>query len=309
VRRRGTVVTIGTFDGVHRGHQHILRRTVARARALHLTPVALTFHRPPRLHFFHEPLPHLITLLPEKIQLLRHFGMQRVIPLRFSQTLANMSPERFFKGYVLDRLNARELVVGYNFGFGKNRSGDTRLLERLSKVHHIVVRVVSPRCARDVPISSGEIRAFLSAGRLREARRLLGYDYFIHGQVVRGRGLGRQFGFPTANLKIDSTKILPPGVYAVRCWIGVRPGEDMSGSSYEGMCNIGTKPTVEKGRPHPPVTVEVHLLRYRGDLTGSWMRVEFRRYLRPEKPFASVAELIEQLKRDKGEVRKIFNRG
>jgi riboflavin kinase/FMN adenylyltransferase len=293
--KKGVVLTMGTFDGVHRGHQAILKRTTDLARRRGLPSLAVTFHRPPRLFFFPPEGPSLLSLLSEKIELLKSFGIQHVEALRFGKSLARMSAEKFFERYFLRRYRVKEIVVGYNFGFGRDRQGDTRFLERHGAARGIPVRVVSPVTLQGVPISSEQIRHALRHGRLDEANRRLGYDYFVEGVVVRGDGRGRTLGFPTANLEVSPEKIVPPGVFAVRATLA-------GGLVRRGMCNVGTRPTLNE--PRPRATVEVHLLDFWGNLVGKPLRLEFVKKIRAERRFDSWEALSRRLRSDERSARR-----
>jgi riboflavin kinase/FMN adenylyltransferase len=295
--RNGSVVTMGTFDGVHRGHQAILRKTVRLARRLRVPAVAVTFARPPRLFFKPQAGPSLLTLLPEKIALLNRFGVYRVEALTFDRRLARLDAGSFFERFFLRRFRAKAIVVGYNFAFGRGREGDTSFLKRRGAAEGIAVRVVQPVRSGPEPVSSGRVRDRLRAGDLSKANVKLGYPYFIHGRVKRGAGLGRKLGYPTANLEIDREKLVPPGVFAVRVALPV-------GARRGGMCNVGVRPTVGGRR----LVTEVHLFGFRGVLTGRVLRVEFIKKLRSERKFASLARLAAQLRRDAAAARRALRR-
>lgn len=282
-----TVITMGTFDGVHRGHRTIVSRAVALARKAGLRSVAVTFAKPPRLYFAPQPEPTLLTTLPEKIGLLKSLGIDRVAALTFGRRLSRLSPEAFFDRYFVRRFRARAIVVGYNFRFGKGRSGDAAFLKRRGEAAGVQVRVVAPVKFGGVVVSSGRVREDLRAGELARANARLGYPYAVAGPVVRGRGLGKGLGFPTANIRYPRSKFVPPGVYAVRVTL---PG----GHVRKGMCNVGTRPTLGGGA----VSMEAHIFGQRGDLVGRTLKVEFVKKLRAEKKFPSVDALKGQLARD-----------
>ncbi|MBI4397096.1 MAG: riboflavin biosynthesis protein RibF [Elusimicrobia bacterium] len=286
---QGAVVTIGTFDGVHRGHQAILNKTVEMARRLKINSQAVTFARPPRLYFFPQNGPNLITVLPEKVELLESRGIDRVEVLSFNKAFSGLSADRFFEEYLVKKYRTRAIVVGYNFGFGRSRQGDTRFLEDKGRAHGIPVHVAPPVCLKGVPISSGLIRQHLKLGELDHANRKLGYSYFLSGKVVRGQGRGRTLGFPTANLKVPEEKLIPPGVFAVNTALP-------DGRHFRGMCNVGFRPTMSLA--NPSLSIEVHLFGFHGDLVGESLRVEFARRIRSEKKFASWRELARQLAQD-----------
>ncbi|OGR83933.1 MAG: riboflavin biosynthesis protein RibF [Elusimicrobia bacterium RIFCSPHIGHO2_01_FULL_64_10] len=290
---KGSVVTIGTFDGVHRGHREILRACAAHARRLELPSVAVTFQIPPRLFFIPTAAPSLLTGVEEKRELILDCGIDRVCVLHFGRGLARLSAGEFFERVLVKRFRARRIVVGYNFGFGRNREGDVRFLEAAGRRRGVGVTVIGPLCAGRVPVSSGRIRDCLRSGGLEEANRLLGRPYSITGRVVRGSGLGRRLGFPTANLSVPAERILVPGVFAVRAAVGTGAKRGLP-----GVCNVGWQPTVPgRDRDRPP-RAEVHLLGFRGGLYGRTLRVDFIRKLRDEKTFADMDSLKEQMARD-----------
>ena len=289
-----SVLTIGTFDGVHLGHRKISEKVVQLAKKTKTVPAAITFDIPPRLFFFPSAEPCLLTSVTEKMLLLKKYGIKKAAVLKFNRKLSRISADDFFKNFVVRKCGARAIVVGANFAFGRNRQGDARFLEKCARKHSIPVIVVPPLCSGNVPVSSGRIREVLRAGRVEESRRLLGYPYSISGKVVRGLDLGKKIGFPTANLAVPPQKILPPGVFAVRASIS---GESSKPRTFGGMCNIGFKPTVLRG--NRKMTAEVHLFRFAGGLYGKTLKVEFFRKLREEKVFQNLAELRDQLERDK----------
>jgi riboflavin kinase / FMN adenylyltransferase len=293
--RRGSVVAVGTFDGVHRGHQAILRRAARLARRHRLQSVALTFARPPRLFFSPQPGPQLLTLPSEKARILKDLGMDRVEILRFDQRLARLSAADFFQRFLIRRFRARHIVVGYNFLFGRGREGDTAFLREAGKKIGVRVHVVAPVGLQGAPVSSGQIRRHLAEGDLVLARRKLARPYEATGRVKTGQGLGRRLGFPTANVELPPEKIVPPGVFAVRVTLP-------DGRQRPGLCNVGVRPTLREKRPRR--TVEVHILDFSGDLRGKVVRVEFLIKLREEKKFGSLAALARQLQKDAARARR-----
>jgi riboflavin kinase / FMN adenylyltransferase len=287
---------MGTFDGVHRGHRVILRKAVALARRRGLRSVVVTFDRPPRLYFRPRPEPTLLTTPAEKAELLRALGVDEVRSLRFGPMIANMAPGRFFDVYFRKALRARAILVGYDFGFGKGRSGDTAFLARKGSESGIDVAVVSPVRFGGTVVSSGRIRDDVAAGNLARANARLGYRYCASGRVVRGLGLGRGLGYPTANVRYPRSKFVPPGVFAVRVTL---PG----GKVRPGMCNVGTRPTVSRRQGQSRflgegVSLEAHVFGHRGSLLGRTLTIEFVRRLRAERKFASLDALKARLARD-----------
>lgn len=295
--RPPVILTLGTFDGVHRGHQRLLSMAGQRARVLKGTVLAVAFDRPPRLLFSPLPPPYLLTTSSEKENLLRQFGADRVESIVFSKGLANLTAEQFFQRFVLKRWNAIEIVVGFNFRFGKDREGDVNALASWGGNTGVRVHAVGPVRDRAGVVSSGRIRPLIADGQLTQAGRLLGHDYPLEAPVVRGRGVGRRLGFPTANLDVGVEKILPNGVFAVRVLLP-------TGVERKGLLNVGVRPTFRD--PHPQRSVEVHLLDFSGELTGRRLRLRFMKKLRDEKKFPSVNTLVRQIRLDESSARKIF---
>jgi riboflavin kinase / FMN adenylyltransferase len=283
---RGTVLALGTFDGVHRGHRAVVDKAVRRAAALGLPCTVFSFRRPPRLFFSPRPGPVLITTPEEKEGHLKGLGAGRVLSPAFNRALAGLSAGDFLKRKVLGALKAREIVVGYDFRFGKGRGGDPEFLVREAGVP---VHVVPPVRWRGQAVSSESVRDDLRAGRLAAANAKLGRPYSLTGRVARGDGRGRTLGYPTANLSVSPEKILPPGVYAVRATLP-------NGKTRGGMANIGVRPTLS--RPDPQPTVEVHIFAFSGTLTGKTLRVEFIKRIRAERKFPSLEHLKRRLRLD-----------
>ena len=257
----------------------------------------MTFRRPPRELFFPSVGPSLLTLPHEKRFLIQDFGVDGMEELSFGRRLARLSAEDFFGLYVLDRWGAREIVIGYNFRFGRDRAGDAALLATLGAPRGIPVHIVSPVTYGGSAVSSGIIRRLLGAGELTGANALLGYDYLVVAPVVRGDGLGAELGFPTANLDTPSEKILPPGVYAVR--IRLPDGREKG-----GMANVGTRPTLGNSGARP--RAEVHVFRFRGNLVGKELTVSFVKKIREERRFASLDLLRRRLALDARAARSVL---
>jgi riboflavin kinase/FMN adenylyltransferase len=250
--------------------------------------VLVTFHPHPLKIVRPDDAPFLLTTPTEKKEILAETGLDYAVFLSFNHILAAYSPRRFVEEILLGRLGVEELVIGYDHGFGRGRSGDADTLRTIGQDLGIDVDVVLPILARETPVSSSRIRRALLGGDVTAARDGLGRPYSLRGLVVRGEGRGRTLGFPTANLRVpvNGKLIPPPGVYAVQ---GV-----LRGGVQGGAMHIGPRPTF---RGSPP-TIELHLLDYEGDLYGEEIRVDFIRYLREVRPFASVSSLVDQMKAD-----------
>jgi len=298
--RAATVVTVGTFDGVHRGHQAVLAEIVRRARARDLESVVVTFEPHPLEVVNPAAAPRLLTLPEERQRLLAQAGVDSVAVLPFTRELAELSPEQFMREVLRARFGMQELVLGYDHGFGRGRTGDLDVVRRIGRADGFAVDVVEPVRDNGQPISSTLIRAAVAHGDLALADRWLGRPYSALGVVERGAGRGRSIGVPTLNLAVpDGRKLLPPdGVYAV--W--VQWGTD--GQRVGGMMNQGPRPTfgvVERG-------LEVHLFDVDVELYGQTVLVEWVRRLREVHEFSSRQALVEQLARDRMAARESLNR-
>lgn len=283
---RDAVVTVGTFDGVHRGHQHLLRELVARARDTGRSSAALSFHPHPRVVLQPKARPTYLSSIDERAAIIEALGVDILVVLPFSRSLASTPPWDFL-GDLKSRLRMRELWVGTDFALGRGRSGDTSLLQSAAKEMGYLLRVVEPITDSLGPISSTRIRDLLTSGRVSEAQALLGRNYAVSGRVGHGAQRGRDLGFRTANLKLPVERVLPAdGVYAV--WVNV--GDMHLG----GVANVGTRPSfIEQER-----LLEAHIFDYEGDLYGVPIHVEFVERLRDERCFADSADLAAQIQRD-----------
>ncbi len=294
---KGTVVTVGTFDGVHRGHWAVLDEIRQRARAADRRSVLVTFDPHPLRIVRPEHAPPLLTTPLEKKEILAESGLEYAVFIAFTETLSRYSPRRFVEEILVGRLHVEELVIGYDHGFGRDRSGNADTLREIGADIGFEVDVVPPVEAGEEAVSSTRIRAAVADGRMEEARMCLGRPYSIRGVVVRGDGRGRGLGFPTANLEVSaSEKLIPPaGIYAVR---GV-----LKQGTYVGALHLGPRPTFMGSPP----SIELHLLDFDGDIYGEVVRVDFVRYLRPVLPFDSAQGLIEQMRADVDVARRVVD--
>ena len=281
------ILAIGTMDGVHLGHQEILRRVRERAATTQGTPGVLTFARHPLEVVRPQQAPALITPLSVKLALFRRLGMAAVAAIDFSPGMAALSAESFVEQVLVQGLRAAGVCVGYDFGFGKDRQGDARLLRSMAEAHGFWVEVVSPVSLDGHVVSSRLIRGLLSQGKVEEARRFLGRPYCLEGEVVPGAGRGRGLGFPTANLAATGPVPLTDGVYAGRVLV--------QGEFRDAMMNLGEAPTFGPGDRR----LEIHLPGWDAPLYGERVIAFFLQRLRDEQRFASVAALVEQLGKDR----------
>lgn len=284
---RGTSVSIGAFDGLHIGHRQILQAMIGHAAASGLPHVVMTFDPHPLAVLRpDQPVP-LLTDLDQKLQLLERLQVKHCLVLQFDHHFAAMSPSQFIDEVLVGTLQIRDIFVGYNFTFGRHGAGTPALLQEYGQRHGFQTHVFDAiRCNEQV-ISSTAIRHLISAGDLRTAAMYLGRPYRIAGPVVHGAARGRTIGFPTANVHLAPSLALPPlGVYAVRARV--------RGQTYGGAANLGVRPTVDGKQ----VCLEVHLLQFNGDLYGERLETEFIEFIRPEKKFANLKELEQQIQRD-----------
>ncbi|MFM1932191.1 MAG: hypothetical protein RL226_1494 [Bacteroidota bacterium] len=285
------MLTTGTFDGVHLGHREIINRLRDIADRVGGETVLMTFYPHPRLVLFpDDPNIQLLQTIEEKKASLKEAGIDHLILLPFTQEFAKLSALEYVRDVLVQTIGVHTVVVGYDHRFGKNREGDFSSLEEFSEMFGFHVEEIPARLIDDLSISSTKIRNALLAGAVDQANSYLGYNYLLSGCVIHGDGLGHKLGFPTANLRInDSHKLIPgPGVYAVHVKI--------KGSNYNGMMNIGVRPTVSSSDEK---RLEVHLFDFSDDLYGAEMEVRFAGRIRNEMKFNSVDELKAQLLVDK----------
>jgi riboflavin kinase/FMN adenylyltransferase len=296
---RGSVVTVGSFDGVHLGHRAVLDEIARRARDAGRKSVLVTFEPHPLEVVNPQAAPPLLTVGVERREILAETELDYVLFLRFDRRLADLAPEAFVREVLLSGCGMRELVIGYDHGFGRGRRGDVETLRRLGAEDGFAVDVVGPVDSGGQAVSSTRIRRAVAGGDLAGAARLLGRPYQVSGVVGRGEQRGRTIGVPTINLaELPPQKLLPPdGVYAVR--VETRAGR------FGGMMNQGPKPTFQDGRR----SLEAHLFEFEGDLYGEWVRVEWVERLRDIRRFASLGELQEQLQRDRAQARAALAAG
>jgi len=282
------VLAAGTFDGLHLGHQALIRRAMEEAASLGGTAVVMTFDRHPASVVRPDLAPRLLTTNDEKIALLERIGVPALLLLKFTPELASLPAEEFIVRIVAACKPLHMICVGGQWSFGKGGEGNIALLEHLGSGKGFSVVQITPVREGGIPISSTRIRNAISSGNLEEAAACLGRPFQLSGTVVKGAGLGSKIGFPTANLNVSGMQLPPYGVYAVKVHQG--------GASFEGVCNIGLRPTVEASAQAP--VVEVHLFDLSVDLVGESLSLEFVKFLRPEQKFSGLEDLKDQIARD-----------
>ena len=292
-------ITVGSFDGVHRGHQELIRHLVAEAHRDHSPAVVITFHPHPAIFFGRAVQAYTLTSPDEREALLKDLGVDYVITLQFDAELANLTALNFM-WQLKDHFGITHLLIGFNFALGRDRKGDLDSLQQFGKFLNYEVEVVPPFKIDDEVVSSSQIRNLLQEGQLKQANTLLGRPYSLEGEVIHGEHRGNRLGFPTANLDLATDRLLPTrGVYACRGYV--------CGRSYLAVTNIGIRPTFENPLDSP--RVEPHLLDLKEDLYGEHLKIELIEYLRPEQTFANPADLIAQVNRDIQETREILSDG
>ena len=293
---RPAIITVGTFDGVHRGHWEVLEEICRRAQATGGRSILVTFHPHPLRVVRPEHAPPLLTTLAEKREILAESGLEYVVFLPFTRTLQGYRARRFVEEILVGRIGMNELVIGYDHGFGKDREGRVETLRQIGREMGFGVDVVEAFHAEGGPVSSSRIRRLLADGDAAAAARLLGRPYRLEGVVVRGERKGRDLGFPTANIEVsDPEKMLPKeGVYAA---YGHVRGERVA-----GLLHLGPRPTFPGFAP----TIELHLLDWTGDIYGDHVRVDVVDRIRDILPYSSVDALIEAIRGDEREGRRML---
>ena len=286
--RSPTALTIGNFDGVHRGHQAMLARLKERARALGLKACVLTFEPHPLELFSPQTAPTRLTSLREKLELLAAHGVECVQVCRFNRAYASRPPQDFIEQHLLAGLGMRWLLIGDDFRFGARRAGDFALLQEASRKHGFGLEAMPTVEHEGVRVSSSAVRAALAAGRLAEAEALLGRPYSISGRVVHGDKLGRKIGYPTANVQLRHNRPPLSGIFAVRTL-------DAQGRTRDGAASLGLRPTVDDSGL---AKLEVHLFDFSGNLYGQHLRIDFLHKIRDEEKFADLDALKARIARD-----------
>lgn len=289
------VITIGTFDGVHLGHQKIIKKVVSEARRINGTSVVITFDKRPVTVFPND----MLMDLEDKIEKIKNMGVDIIVVVSFNKRIAKISADNFIKNILYEKFHLRELIVGPKFRFGRNREGNIELLERISEKYGFMVKVVSEKKYNNMLISSTKIRELIRSGSLRLATRLLGHSYSVSGYVARGDERGKILGFPTANLKYDSGRLVPQGVYIVYVEIDKK--------EHKGICNVGVRPTFimdryvksrVSGRLKHDNIIEVHIFNLKKDVYKKNIKIIFVKKIRDEKAFNNHNDLTKQIRED-----------
>lgn len=286
-KHHGCVLTIGNFDGVHRGHAEVIGNLVKRAKHLGLPAVAMTFEPQPQELFCGDNAPARLSLLSDKIHLLEELGIERLLCVNFNRRFASMLPAQFIEELLVNKLGVKYLVVGDDFRFGQKRSGNFEMLCEAGERLGFAVVSTQSFLVGDQRVSSTMVRETLAKGNLEQARRLLGHPYVMSGRVAHGQKIGRTIGFPTANIALKRKVVPIKGVFAVRLWWD-------DSDTYEGVANIGYRPTVQG----QTCQLEVNLFDFQGDLYGKKVAVELVAKIRDEKPFQSLEALKQQINKD-----------
>jgi riboflavin kinase/FMN adenylyltransferase len=285
------VATIGTFDGLHLGHQAILEQVAAAASPGSMRPVAVTFEPHPRVLVTPDAPPPLLTCLNEKTRLFSQFFDGTLLILKFDETLMNLTAEEFAKKYLVEKINLGKLIVGYDHAFGKDRSGTINDLMGLSRRHGFELDIVDPVIVDGRPISSTRIRRLIAEHKLSQALDLLGHPYPLSGKVIKGIMLGKKIGFPTANIEYSRRKLLPKdGVYSCRV--------ELDSQQYDGMLFIGHNNFNPKGDK----SVEVNIFNFDKDIYGEELFCYPQIFIRESRKYKETSQLVEQLKHDKKRV-------
>ncbi|QFU21780.1 bifunctional riboflavin kinase/FAD synthetase [Shewanella eurypsychrophilus] len=291
----GCVLTIGNFDGVHRGHAEVITKLVKKARQLNVPATLMTFEPQPQEMFRGDKAPARLSILRDKIVLLEELGIDRLVCINFNEKFANLPAEAFIENLLVNSLGVKYLVIGDDFCFGKQRQGNFKMLKDAGEKHQFAVVSTQSFVLGDKRVSSTEIRKQLAQGNLEQARRLLGHPFTLCGKVAHGEKLGRTLGFPTANVALKRQVSPVRGVFAVKIhW----DDSDI----YEGVANVGFRPTVNG----QVCQLEVHLFDFDGDLYGRTVEVELVAKIRDEQPFKSLDALKKQINNDANKAKDLL---
>lgn len=281
-----SVVTIGNFDGVHKGHQVLIKKTVKFANENNLKSIVFTFENHPINYFKNKKIKNIITN-SEKISKIKKLGVDILIMIPFDSYMTKISPLEFIKEILIDKLDAKKIIVGHDFTFARRKEGNIKILKEMSFKYRFDLEIVNSIDINDIRVSSTHIRQLVDNGDVDKVNKYLGYNFLIKGKIIKGKQLGRTIGFPTANIKINDDLLIPKkGVYVTSVYI--------DDNIYYGATNIGYNPTV-KGES---LSIETNILEFSEDIYGKIIKLEFLERIRDEKKFNSIDELKLQLKKD-----------
>lgn len=281
-----TVVTIGNFDGIHKGHIKLIKEAVKEAKTKNYKSVVFTFENHPMRYFRADSIKHIITN-EEKVKIFKNLGVDIVFMIPFDEYMTKISATDFVKTILHEKLKCKMVIVGHDFTFARNKEGNASLLESLGKKYNMKVKVIEPIKIKGRRVSSSYIRNLINDGNVSEIKDFLGRNYFLEGEVIHARKIGRTIGFPTANLKAEDKLIIPKnGIYAVKVYI--------KNKVYYGATNIGYNPTVN-GKT---LSIETNIIDFDEEIYGEIIKVEFLDRIRDEKKFNSLDELKSQLRKD-----------
>ncbi len=295
-----SILTVGTFDGIHLGHIEIINELITRAKKSHAKSTLVTFEPHPGLVIGKRgPTPlALLTTIEEKIDVLESIGLNRLVITNFTTSFASMTAEEFVQNILINKLNMKQIVIGHDHSFGKDRKGDFDLLVKLGHDYHFKVDAIDPIRVNNKIVSSTKIRNLLFNGEIQEANEIIGRNYSIRGQVVKGDGRGREIGFPTANIRSYSQyKLIPKeGVYATKIKI--------KDKLFNSVTYIGPRPTFNLSQK----VIEVHIDKFNEEIYNNEVELYFTHFIREDKKFKTTSELVPQIQLDKNVAMKILNR-
>jgi len=289
-----SVVTIGNFDGLHRGHQVLIKKAVEYAKSNNISSVVFTFKNHPVNYFKPNSIKNIITN-DDKVRILESMGVDYIINIPFDEYMTKISGFDFVKGILLDTLGAKKIIVGYDFAFARNKEGNIKLLQELSSKYGFDLEVVNPITLDNIRISSTYIRDLILNGNIENVYKYLGRNYKLSGEVIHAKKLGRTIGFPTANISINKDMVIPKvGIYATKVYV--------NGQTYYGATNVGYNPTVNG----EGLSIETNILEFNEDIYGKVITIEFLERIRDEKKFNGIEELKKQLQKDTNFVYKKY---
>ncbi len=292
---RESIVTVGVFDGLHIGHQVVIQQVLTQSEKFNLASLVLTFDPPPLAFLAPERCPPALTTLSKKIEILDQLGVDGVVFARFDAYLQQMSPDAFVQQVLLQRLHAKQVIIGYDWQFGKGRSGNAEALRQLGDQYQFSVMIVGPVQLHGMPVHSTRVREAIAGGNLNLVSDLLGRRYSIMGEIVQGDGRGRQIGFPTANIDAGNQMLPPSGVYAIQV--------KLEGRMLNGVMNMGTRPTFDGEE----FQIETHLFDFEQMVYGKKMEIFFIEKIRDERRFPNPEILVNQIKQDVATAKAILN--